>query len=201
MARPPRLDPAHLRDQVLAIARREVLAHGPSGLSLRAIARELGYSPGALYRYVDGRQAIVDALRAEAAEALAQPLRAALEHPGEDPPLVALGLAAVQACHTHADATRLAQALSSRRSLAEPIPATSPYRLVVQAVEQAVAAGLVRADSPRRVEEIAYAFWGLAEGLVALRLGHLRDFDDDLRHADRQAFEALLRGFARQDAS
>lgn len=47
---------------VLAVARRQLGEVGPAALSLRAIAREVGVVPSALYRYLPGREAILTEL-------------------------------------------------------------------------------------------------------------------------------------------
>jgi len=47
---------------VLDVARRQLGEVGPAALSLRAIAREVGVVPSALYRYLPGREAILTEL-------------------------------------------------------------------------------------------------------------------------------------------
>src|SRR5690625_1892928 len=49
-------------DEIKTSARGQLRAHGPSGISLRAIAREVGMSPAALYRYFDGLDALLTEL-------------------------------------------------------------------------------------------------------------------------------------------
>jgi len=51
---------------LLAAARARLAAEGPAGLSLRAVARDLGLSSSAVYRYVDSRDALLTALIIEA---------------------------------------------------------------------------------------------------------------------------------------
>ncbi len=72
---------------IKAIARQQMAAQGTAGISLRGIARALGRSAPALYRYfptrddlitaliVDGFNALADALEAEAAAAAALPIQ------------------------------------------------------------------------------------------------------------------------------
>lgn len=71
-----RADSRHA-DMVLAIksaARDQIRDHGAAALSLGAIARALGVTTPALYRYFDGRDALVTSLVAEAYEELGQTL-------------------------------------------------------------------------------------------------------------------------------
>src|SRR5271154_5187009 len=57
--------------EILAVAGAHVARDGAAALSLRSIARDLGMAPSALYRYFDGRDALLSALILAASEALA----------------------------------------------------------------------------------------------------------------------------------
>jgi AcrR family transcriptional regulator len=61
---------AEIHAEILATARRQLAEVGASALSLRAVARELGVVPSAVYRYFDGRDALITALITEAYDAL-----------------------------------------------------------------------------------------------------------------------------------
>ena len=57
--------------EILAVAAAHVARDGAATISLRSIARDLGMAPSALYRYFDGRDALLSALILSAYEALA----------------------------------------------------------------------------------------------------------------------------------
>jgi AcrR family transcriptional regulator len=57
--------------EILAVAGAHLGREGAAALSLRSVARDLGMAPSALYRYFDGRDALLSALILEAYEALA----------------------------------------------------------------------------------------------------------------------------------
>lgn len=57
--------------EILAVARAHLAREGAAALSLRSIARDLEMAPSALYRYFDGRDALLSALILDAYEALA----------------------------------------------------------------------------------------------------------------------------------
>ncbi len=57
--------------EILAAARAQLAREGAAALSLRSIARDLEMAPSALYRYFDGRDALLSALILDAYEALA----------------------------------------------------------------------------------------------------------------------------------
>ncbi|WP_405683577.1 TetR/AcrR family transcriptional regulator [Streptomyces sp. NBC_01387] len=68
---------AALIDDIKAEAFRQLAAHGSAGLTLRAIARELGMVPSALYRYFPGREQLLTALIIDSYGDLADHLEAA----------------------------------------------------------------------------------------------------------------------------
>jgi AcrR family transcriptional regulator len=69
--------------EILAVAGDHVAREGAAALSLRSIARELGMAPSALYRYFDGRDALLSALILGAYEALATEAEAAADRAEE----------------------------------------------------------------------------------------------------------------------
>jgi AcrR family transcriptional regulator len=58
--------------EILAVARRHLADEGAAALSLRSVARDLEMAPSALYRYFDGRDALLTALIVAAYESLAE---------------------------------------------------------------------------------------------------------------------------------
>lgn len=61
-------------DEIKQVAREQLAEHGPASLSLRAVAREMGMTASALYRYVDSRDDLIDALATDAFRSLADAL-------------------------------------------------------------------------------------------------------------------------------
>jgi AcrR family transcriptional regulator len=57
--------------EILAVARERVAKAGAASLSLRSVARDLEMAPSALYRYFDGRDALLSALILTAYQSLA----------------------------------------------------------------------------------------------------------------------------------
>jgi len=71
--------------EIKALARRQLAAHGAAGVNLRAIAREMGTSSSALFRYFPSYDDLISALLTDAYDALADALAAARDRcpPGE----------------------------------------------------------------------------------------------------------------------
>jgi AcrR family transcriptional regulator len=68
---------AELTREIKQEARRQLAAHGAQGLSLRAVARELGMVSSAIYRYFPSRDDLLTALIIEAYDALGEAAEAA----------------------------------------------------------------------------------------------------------------------------
>jgi len=68
---------AELTREIKQEARRQLAAHGAHGLSLRAVARELGMVSSALYRYFPSRDELLTALIIDAYDALGDAAAAA----------------------------------------------------------------------------------------------------------------------------
>src|SRR6266705_4180414 len=64
-------------EQIKALARHQLAEHGPGGISLRAIAREIGTAPSALYRYFPSQSDLISALCVDAYDSAAEALAAA----------------------------------------------------------------------------------------------------------------------------
>ena len=67
-----------IHETIKQVALRQLAEHGPDGLSINAIARELDVSGPALYRYFAGRDELLTALIIEAYEDLARALESAV---------------------------------------------------------------------------------------------------------------------------
>jgi AcrR family transcriptional regulator len=72
--------------EIKALARQQLTEHGPGGLSLRAIARQMRMASSALYRYYTSANELITALVVDAYDSLADALTAARDtHPADDP--------------------------------------------------------------------------------------------------------------------
>ncbi|MCP5058303.1 MAG: TetR/AcrR family transcriptional regulator [bacterium] len=174
------------RDRLVEVATRLFVRDGHAGVTLRAIARELGCSPMTPYRYFRDRDEIFAAVRAAAYQAFADAQEAAIS-PDQSPleRLAALGQAYATFAIERPDAYRL------QFSLSQPSPDEYPdvregelaaWRPLLGAVRGAVASGDLEGDP----EILAHLMWSSAHGLVSLHLagklvmGH--DLDDLLPH-------------------
>lgn len=68
---------AAVREDIIGTAREQLAAAGAASLSLRAVARELGMAPSAMYRYFRSRDELLTALIVEAYDAMGAAAEAA----------------------------------------------------------------------------------------------------------------------------
>ncbi len=141
--------------EVTAAARLVLERDGRDGLTMRAVADELGIRAPSLYKHVAGKPAIELALVAEALAEMGERLRAAVERPGRRTPAAALLAAYRRHALAHPNLYRLATARPLLRSELPPGLedwAGEPFFLVT--------------GDPYR----AQALWSFAHGMVVLEL-------------------------------
>ncbi|WP_405677278.1 TetR/AcrR family transcriptional regulator [Streptomyces sp. NBC_00048] len=184
----------NLRAALLERAEAVLAESGVDGLSLRALARDLGVSHAAPSRHFRDRQALLDALAVSGFTRLNERLRTAAESPGPVAARLAeLGRAYVDFAVTHAPLLNLMftakHADDSRAELKElghrSLEATA--ELIAQAQREG---GSVRAGDPARLAQVAFS---TLHGLATLALGSLLD-DTPLPEATELAIDVLLTG-------
>lgn len=122
------------REEIMETARQQIAADGNTGLSLHAVAREMGMTAPALYRYFKSRGDLVTALIEDAYNSLGLSLRVAV--------------AACTTCDYTAQALALARAYRAwalahahdfALTLGSPLPAYhAPTDVIVPAIRRSV---------------------------------------------------------------
>jgi AcrR family transcriptional regulator len=149
------MSPGRRADEVAVAARRVLERSGRDGLTMRAVAYELGIQAPSLYKHVTGKPAIELALIESGLAEMGERLWAAVSRPGRRGPVAAL-LAAYRAyARAHPNLYRLATAGALPR-------ADLPAGLEDWAGEPFLA---VTGDAHR-----AQALWSFAHGMVILEL-------------------------------
>ena len=205
---------AELVEEIKAAARRRLAVDGP-GLTLRAVARDLEMVPSALYRYFDGRDALLTALitdaydelgaAAEAAEAAVEPSdlrgrwmalcravrRWALDHPAEYALLYGTPVPGYTAPpDTVPPASRVVVALvrvAAEAGSPEEVPVAPALHADLDRIV-AQAPGSADARPADRALLAGLAGWSQLFGLVSFEVfGRLADmFEDPAAHFDHQ---------------
>lgn len=114
------------RERILTAAEALLRRHGPAKTTLSDVARELGVSHAAIYRYVPGKQALRDLVVERWLHALMPPLEAIVAEPGPAPDRLRRWLVAL------ADAKRR-KVLDEAEMFAAYLGLAAEARTVVQA--------------------------------------------------------------------
>lgn len=144
---------AAMEANVRRLGREHLRTHGAAGLSLRAIARDLGVVSSAVYRYVAGRDDLLTLLVVEAYTDLADAAEAAMPR-GATPRARLLAAAEAVRAWAVADPARWALLYGSPvpgyRAPAEATtePGTRVVRALLREFAAAEVAGGIRADLP-----------------------------------------------------
>lgn len=188
---------AEVRAAVVAVAERQAVELGLERVSMHGIARALGWSATALYRYFANKDAILAAARAAASDRLSERLEAALAGPGDIwARSRAVGHAYVRFAREEPDAYRLLFAMSQPDTAAYPELAAAAARArgnLTRYVERMVAEGGVDADP----ELLAHVFWAGMHGLVSLEMaGRLEPGSPGFEAIRHEMVARIMRGGA-----
>lgn len=121
----------HKRKSILAAARRVCDESGPEALTIRAVAAEAGYTPGAVYSYFAGIDELAIALTAEELGHLARRMREAAERAkSPEAALEAAAGEALKATAGNAPHVRLAGRLMSAGGLSSDLDRAVTGRVI-----------------------------------------------------------------------
>jgi AcrR family transcriptional regulator len=147
-----------IEGQIVALGRRQLVAAGAAGLSVRAIARELGMVSSAMYRYVASRDDLLTLLLVDAYTELADRVddaRAANERAAWTEQLVAMARAARQWAMAEPASWALLYGSPVPGYHAPAEPTVGPGTRVVGALFGVVGSGIAAGDVPTSNIEVA----------------------------------------------
>jgi AcrR family transcriptional regulator len=151
---------------------------GAAGLSVRAVARRAGVSPGAPYRHYADRDALVSAVAAEGYRELAGCLSAAHPSPSTPEDLAAVAVAYVQFA--------LERRALFRTMFSDPCDGDSSERVAATtAIAEYVGALVRRAFPAVDPDALSTALWAVVHGLAFLYLDGKLDTSTPQAVADR----------------
>ena len=197
------------RELILDAARRLFVEHGYDATSMRAIAREIEYTPTAIYHHFKGKEELFDELchrdfhtlgtafqkigRVEdPVERIARAGKAYVEFAGSHPMHYQLMFM------TMVSPSEVAERCAE--DCAEPDDVSlDAYDFLRDAVADAMGSGHFRRELTD-VDTVAQLLWGTFHGLISLRIAKAHRSDmhfPDLEAAAREARAVMLRGLLR----
>lgn len=186
------------RQEILAAARQLVLEQGTETFSLREVARRADYSPAALYRYFDSKEALLGEIAMMAIRMLGSYLSAVPTDLDPRERLLELGRAYLRFARENPEHLTL---VFNRMIVPETdwhayAKEAWPFTIVIDAVRDGVASGIFSLPRGRKPEDVALGVWSLLHGFATLRQAHLANIEDDLERYVQLAAEALLDAIA-----
>lgn len=188
------------RESILKAAHQLVQTKGIEKLSLREIARTVGFSPSSLYEYFNGKDKIITALKLKASALLYQSMKNSSKGLAPLAALAAMSAAYVGFSKTNSEDFVLLfnRSTSTRRTLKEPEIHSSGYGLVLETVRSGISEGQIQETKQRSAEDMAYGLWALVHGMAILQTTHLKGFQADFENADREVIGAFITGLKQQ---
>ena len=166
------------RDALCAAATRLFAENGYAGVTMRALAKDLGCSPMTPYRYFVNKAAIFENVRLAAANRFADAIDGAVKsHERHHDRLVAMCHAYVGFALEEPDAYRIIFELDrSRRPAAVTVEEPRSWFIMKTAVKEAIEAGELAGDP----NVVAHLLWSGVHGMVALHLAGMLNLGLDL---------------------
>ncbi|HSJ05154.1 MAG TPA: TetR/AcrR family transcriptional regulator [Longimicrobiales bacterium] len=193
---------AELRRQIIDAARDLLVEQGLPGLSMRAIAERVEYSPATIYLYFRDKHELVDEVVHTGFGMLAETVEAELVRTGETASAIdqygAMGRAYARFAVENPAYFRVMFELpgTAEHSCDPVVESPADFEAAVAMVRRAVEAGEVDAVDPRRM---ALMGWGLVHGLTTLFLsGHLSTeirSTDDFMDLIEDAMKSIYTGW------
>ena len=182
------------RARLCEAAKRRFAEYGVDGVSMRALADELGCSAMTPYRYFRDKQEIFAAVRAAAFDRFANAMERAAGNPGDARAKArAVGEAYIRFALRDQQAYRLMFDLSQpgQDRFPELVRASSRARRTMSGfVEQMVEEGVLAGDP----ETLGQLFWAASHGLIVLHLAGKLPGKPGFRALHRQMMQLLVRG-------
>ena len=190
----------HLRTRqaILDATRKLLVEKGVNGVSLRAIAREIDYSPAGLYEYFDGKDDIVHAVCKEGHNRLAN----AMANVDKDQPypiyMLGIGMSYLEFARSNPDYYLLMFTTApSGNQLEEFMEEGSSFPILIDAIQQGIDEGYLEMHSGG-IQAMAMIFWSGVHGLAMLEQTQLKGADLDFHQMGLAVCNNIFQGLMKK---
>ena len=203
----------HLRTHqaILDAARRIISEKGIDGLSMRAIARKIEYSPAGLYEYFGSKDEIVAAVCAEGNERLTSYMKRVDPTLSLHDYLMGIGAAYIEFAVRNPDHFTLMFNTPNSLVTESPISDTrsadimekmadedSSFGVLLRAIQRGIDEGVFQTAPGYGTLEMAHTAWSLVHGMATLRIGTLRDLPLDFAAMETEGLERIGLAFMQE---
>lgn len=183
------------RDAILDAARDIITKQGPDKLSMRALAREIDYSPAGLYEYFGSKEEIVEAVCWQGHERLTAEARRVDTSLPPDDYLVAFGMTYIQFALDNPDFYQLMfTKVDGDKNDGRTTSEQSSYLILMDCLQRGIEEGVFVPRPSFDAAAMAYAAWTAVHGIAMLRIAHLSNSETDMRALDEAVLRNLVRG-------
>lgn len=182
------------REEILQAAREIYAESGAVDFSLSEIARRLGFTPAALYRYFDSKDDLIKALAERAMAGLAEALAQVPPGLPPDERAVEMGMAYLEFARAHPHDIALV-ALHEALQMTRAGGHGGLEALVMGVFREGAAQGIFSAASDEDLELMVYGAWSLVHGMAVLLERQPSAVAERLRLSrQRQLLQAFING-------
>lgn len=188
-----------IRQEILTEARTIIAESGADGLSVRALADRVDYSPGALYKYFQNKDDLLDAVRAGGFQQLSDRILAIPTGQNAVARIVEAGEVYLAFATEHPEQYFLM--FANRAGLpdaASSVAGRGAYDALRSIVDVGIQSRELRNEPGFGLDEITYGCWAMVHGLAMIRLlfhGH------GLKHlaaTERRILKAYIAGIVNE---
>jgi len=186
---------AQTRQAILDNALAMIVAQGVDGLSIRALADHIDYTPGALYKYFDSKEELIDAVRASCFEQLNQFITGQVQSAQTAAEMLLLGgMAYINYANEHPQKYHLMFNM-------EPSRATSGEQreVAMRSLLQIIRLGITQdefvTEEEYDAQAIAYHCWATVHGIASLQTTVLLDEEMDVTETSRTILLKVIEQF------
>jgi AcrR family transcriptional regulator len=185
---------AQTQEEIMEAAREVFAESGALDFSLAEIARRLGFTPAALYKYFDSKDELVKALAQRALANLFEALSRVPPMLAPDERAVEMGMAYLEFARANPHDVALV-ALHESLQMTRAGGHAGLEEQVMGVFREGVERGVFKASSDHDVELMVYGAWSLVHGMAVLLERQPPQIAEHLRPAQqRQLLQAFVNG-------
>jgi AcrR family transcriptional regulator len=182
------------KQRIIDIARKILVEQGLAGLSIRTLANQIDYTPSAIYKYFDSKEAILQAIREEGF-ALGSELQAEAVTSSMTPPekMLASGRAYLRFAELYPEYYQLMFNSTDLPSASVQAITSDPnFISVPQAIAEGVAQGYFHLPPGYTAEMLAVQAWTTVHGMAMLKLGVMHSVQAEFGALCDQILQAFV---------